>query len=199
MRRASPTAPLNEPTLKAHQRTVGKNDEWLTPPEILKPLGRFALDPAAPVTRPWRTAIDYFTILDGGLDREWWGRVWLNPPFNRYERPRWMEKMADHGNGIMLVPAATETDAFDRYVWQKAQAVCFIKGRPHFHYADGKRAKANCGCSIALVAYGEANASILEASGLGVTLILNPTDDGCTDVVDPAGGIQGVGPAHWKS
>ncbi len=78
--------------------------------------------------------------------------------------------MADHGNGIMLIPAATETEAFFEHVWKRADAVCFVRGRPHFHYLDGTRAKANCGCSIALVAYGMTNLVKLEESGLGMVV-----------------------------
>lgn len=84
-----------------------------------------------------------------------------------------MRKMADHGNGIMLIPAATETRAFDEFVWQRADAVCFVKGRPHFHYVDGGRASFNCGTAIVLVAYGQENVEILLNSGLGKTLRLN--------------------------
>ena len=32
--------------MKKHQNTIGKTDEWLTPPEIIKALGEFDLDPA---------------------------------------------------------------------------------------------------------------------------------------------------------
>jgi hypothetical protein len=159
--------------MKQHQRTEGMNDEWLTPPEILAALGSFDLDPCAPASRPWPTARDHISLPADGLAAEWWGRVWCNPPFNRYARPRWMRKMADHGNGIMLIPAATETEAFDAQVWKRADAVCFVKTRPHFHFVDGRRARANCGTAIALVAYGEANAAQLQAANLGQTLKLN--------------------------
>lgn len=159
--------------MKKHQRTEGMNDEWLTPPEILTALGRFDLDPCAPTARPWPTARRHVALPRNGLAHKWRGRVWLNPPFNRYARPKWMAKMARHGNGIMLVPAATETEAFDAYVWRQAAAVCFVKKRPHFYFVDGRRARANCGCSIALVAYGKANAAKLKAANLGTTLLLN--------------------------
>ena len=159
--------------MKAHQKTIGQNDEWLTPPKMLDALGSFDLDPCSPINRPWWTAKVCLTILDDGLKSDWQGRVWLNPPFNRYERPVWMRKMADHGNGIMMIPAATETKAFDDFVWKRADAVCFVKGRPHFHFVDGKRASFNCGTAIALVAYGSENTKILAASELGRTILLN--------------------------
>ena len=156
--------------MKAHQRTVGKNDEWLTPPHIIDALGPFDLDPCAPIVRPWETAAHHYTSEDDGLSREWFGRVWLNPPFNRYQRPVWMRRMAEHGNGIMLVPAAAETEAFQEYVFGVSDAICFMRGRPHFHHVTGERATANSGCTIVLVAYGQDNAAALMRSGLGVVV-----------------------------
>lgn len=159
--------------MKAHQKTIGKNDEWLTPPAILDALGSFDLDPCSPINPPWWTAKVCLTELNDGLRAEWHGRVWLNPPFDRRQRPEWMRKMADHGNGIMLIPAATETKAFDEFVWKRADAICFVKGRPHFHFVCGKRAAFNCGTAIALVAYGAENVATLSASNLGRTILLN--------------------------
>lgn len=158
--------------MKKHQSTIGKNDEWLTPPTILECLGEFDLDPCAPTVRPWDTAKTHLTEPENGLACQWTGRVWINPPFNRNERPKWMAKAASHGNAIMLIPAATETKAFFESVWAKAHSVLFLEGRPHFHYIDGTRARANCGTAICLVAYGENNSKILKDSGLGKFLEL---------------------------
>ncbi len=158
--------------MKHHQRTVGINDEWLTPPEILRALGVFDLDPCAPARRPWPTAKRHIALPKNGLTSKWSGRVWLNPPFNRYARPEWMKRMAKHGDGIMLVPAATETEAFDAFIWRGATAVCFVKKRPHFHYVNGVRAKANCGTAIVLVAYGDSNAATLAKAKLGRVVVL---------------------------
>jgi hypothetical protein len=157
--------------MKAHQQTIGKNDEWLTPPEIMEVLGAFDLDPCAPVDRPWDTAKAHYTILDDGLRQPWHGRVWLNPPFNRRERGKWMKRMAEHNNGIMLVPAACETKHFADYVWGKCAGVLMLDKRPHFHCVDGARAGANSGCTICLVAYGQDNLGVLKRSGLGFPLV----------------------------
>lgn len=157
--------------MKHHHACVGKNDEWLTPPEIIRSLGAFDLDPCTPSVRPWDTAATHFSLPMDGLTAKWFGRVWLNPPFNRYARPKWMEKMAQHGNGMMLVPAATETDAFESFVWQHATAVCFLSGRPHFHFVDGARAKFNSGTAICIAAYGYDNRLALENAKLGRVVI----------------------------
>ena len=152
-------------SLSSHQKNGG-HDEWLTPPEIVKALGEFDLDPCSPVVRPWDTATKHFNVHDDGLAQDWTGRVWLNPPFGR-EAVKWLRKMAEHGNGVALIPARTETAMFYECVWNVAQAVCFMKGRPHFHYVDGRRAAANSGAPICFVAYGWQNAHALVDSGLG--------------------------------
>lgn len=153
-------------SLSAHQSAKMKNDEWLTPPEILAKLGRFDLDPCAPTKRPWDTAAKHYTVNDDGLSRPWDGRVWCNPPFGAIA-VKWLRKMAEHGNGIALIPARTETSMYFECVWGVADAVLFLKGRPHFHYVDGKKAKFNSGAPIALIAYGKNNATILRESKLG--------------------------------
>lgn len=154
--------------MKKHQSTIGKNDEWITPKDILQPLGYFDLDPCAAMSQPWTTAEHHWT--NNGLSHQWHGRVWLNPPFNRYERPKWMQRMAEHGNGIMLVPGALETKAFKQWVYPYAKCLLAIDGRPHFCYVDGTKAKANSGCTIVLVAYSNFDMEILKRSGLGRVL-----------------------------
>jgi len=67
--------------LSAHQKNGG-HDEWLTPPEILRALGAFDLDPCAPVVRPWETAAQHYTAQDDGLALPWNGSVFLNWPYS---------------------------------------------------------------------------------------------------------------------
>jgi hypothetical protein len=154
--------------LSAHQSARMKNDEWLTPPEILAKLGPFDLDPCSPEAdrRPWATAKQHYSKSQDGLAQPWAGRVWLNPPFGR-EAVRWLRKLVEHGNGIALVPARTETAMFYETVWNVADAVCFMRGRPHFHYVTGERAPANSGAPIAFIAYGRHNADALRLADLG--------------------------------
>ncbi|MCC2608371.1 phage N-6-adenine-methyltransferase [Neorhizobium petrolearium] len=152
-------------TIGSHQRTVGKSQTHLTPPFIIHRLGPFDLDPCAALGQPWATAKRHFTIEDDGLSQPWGGRVWLNPPFDRYQVGRWIGKLAEHGNGICLVHARTEADWF-RPIWERADAILFLADRLHFHTIDGKRQPANSGAPIVLAAFGEANAMQLAACGL---------------------------------
>lgn len=93
-------------------------DEWLTPPEIVRSLGDFDLDPCSPINRPWDTAKKHLTVIDDGLNQEWNGSVWCNPPYGK-EAVKWLEKCAEHNNCIALVFARTETKMFFSEVWEK--------------------------------------------------------------------------------
>lgn len=147
-----------------HSATMLK-DEWLTPPEIIRALGKFDLDPCSPINRPWDTADSHYTASDNGLSRPWVGRVWCNPPYGR-ETGKWLERCADHGDAVALIFARTETQDWVRWIWGSADAVMFLFGRLHFYHVDGRRASANSGAPSALVAYGRGNVEALRRSGL---------------------------------
>lgn len=156
-------------SMKSHQPQASTNVDWVTPRWILEPLGSFDLDPCTPHQMPWDTAAMRYTRSHDGLLSRWFGRVWLNPPFDKKSRGLFLEKMAMHGNGIVLVPASTEAKWFD-WIWGYADSVLFLHKRPYFHYPDGRRAAANSGCSICLASYGCRNVEALQKSGLGVNL-----------------------------
>ena len=155
-------------SMGSHQSADAGTHTWLTPPEILTALGPFDLDPCAcPDPRPWSTATTHWTREDMPLKRAWTGRVWLNPPFG--PKPvvgAFMRRMADHGHGIALLFARTETEVFFETVWSRASGVLFLQGRPHFHHPDGRRAGANSGAPVCLIAYGQPDAEILRSCRL---------------------------------
>lgn len=147
----------------AHDRTTGKED-WLTPPEIIRALGPFDLDPCSPMPRPWDTAAKHYTMADNGLMKEWEGRVWMNPPYGN-ETERWMRKLAHHGNGIALIFARTETKAFFPWVWGHASAFLWVKGRINFYTKEGRRG-GTAGAPSVLIAYGSECAAKLKECGI---------------------------------
>ena len=150
----------------------------MSPPSIIRSLGHFDLDPCAAEEQPTWAAMDYFTVQDDGLSQPWEGRVWLNPPYGR-KVAFWLRRLADHGNGIALIFARTETAMFFESVWRSAAALLFIEGRLHFHFPNGQRAPANAGAPSVLIAYGEDNAIALRDSGIdGAFVRLDPVHDG---------------------
>lgn len=144
------------------------NDTWLTPPEIIKALGEFDLDPCTPKHMPWRTAKNMLCKeRDGdGLTCPWKGRVWLNPPYGR-ETFKWLDKLAEHGSGIALIFARTETRGFHETVFRKALGVFFFEGRLKFHKADGTKS-GTANAPSCLVAYSREDCdAIVEAERRG--------------------------------
>ena len=146
-----------------HEAPVkGATNIWLTPPEIIRQLGEFDLDPCflPEDIRPWNTAHHHFTEETDGLKQDWFGRVWLNPPYGQ-ETTKWLEKMALHGCGTSLIYARTETRWFHDYIWDAADAVFFPKGRIQFKLPNGMDYKGSPGTGSCLVAYGPKDADKL--------------------------------------
>ena len=142
---------MNKGTYFCHPKSV----EWYTPPWIFSTLGLdFDLDPCSPVDGPVTPAGHHFTAHDDGLSREWFGMVWLNPPYGK-ETGKWLNRMSLHNRGVALIYARTETEFFHRYVWTCASGVFFFRGRLHFIGADGEVSLRNAGGPSCLVAYGQ--------------------------------------------
>lgn len=122
-------------------------------------------------------ARQHYSAEDDGLSKPWFGRVWCNPPYG-LEAAKWLERLADHGNGVALIFARTETSMFFEQVWKKADGLLFLRGRLHFHHVDGTRAAANAGAPSVLVAYGTSNVLALGRSNIpGICLRLPANDN----------------------
>ncbi|TVR81426.1 MAG: adenine methyltransferase [Chitinophagaceae bacterium] len=136
--------------------------EWLTPPELVKKLGTFDLDPCTPINPPFLHAKENYNMNDDGLSKKWFGRVYMNPPYGR-GMEKWIEKLKIHGNGIALIFARTETKCFFNHIWDDADAILFVKGRIKFYNIEGKQ-KGTPGSPSVFIAYGKENADKLEQS-----------------------------------
>lgn len=142
---------------------------WLTPRWILDALGEFDLDPCCPPEMPWRTAKRMIHQPEDGLNAEWSGRVWLNPPYGR-GIDKWMKKMAEHNNGVALVFARTDAKWFRDYVFDAATTIFFLARRVRFCTPDGVEGGSPAASSV-LVSYGERIADKILAARNGGKLI----------------------------
>ena len=158
-----------------HHRQQQGTDTWLTAPWVIEDLGgwrSFHLDPCAVMPRPWRTACAHYYPPINGLESPWpvGKRIFCNPPYSNIAP--WLRRMAEHGRGVALIFARTDTDAFHRYVFGGASAVLFIRGRLHFHRPDGSLplrkggSPANAGGPSVLCAYGFDDADVLAGCGI---------------------------------
>ncbi len=127
-------SPLEE-SCTSTRSAAKKSDCWYTPPSIIdlviQVLGEIDLDPCADDGRHIPAQLHY-TAMDDGLKQQWFGRVFMNPP---YSCPGvWMSKLQSElgrvREAIALVPAATDTNWLSPVL--KSQPVCFWKGRIKF-------------------------------------------------------------------
>ena len=146
------------------ERCKSTKVEWLTPPELVIKLGKFDLDPCSPINAPFLHATINYTISDDGLVKDWFGRVYLNPPHGR-GMEIWLEKLKFHGNGIALIFARTETKCFFDHISNNAEAILFVKGRIRFYHISGIQA-GTPGAPSVFIAYGKENALALKNSGI---------------------------------
>ena len=150
-----------------------RTDDWLTPPELIKSLGEFDLDPCSPEKRPWDTAKNHMSFIDNGLMLPWTGRVWLNPPYS--DLLSWLNRAAMHQNVTALVFTRTETRAFQEFVFPYAHSLLFINGRIFFHDVNGIKAKSSGGAASVLISYDEYNSEkIAEANIKGFHVSTTP-------------------------
>ena len=139
--------------MTVHEAGIGATIEWYTPPDLFRRLGlTFDLDPASPGADvvPWVPADRHYTPGDNGLLQPWVGRVWLNPPYGE-PGVAFIQRLIEHGDGIALLPARTETRIFQQAA-SSADAVCFLRDRLHFIRADGRQSRSSF--ASALLAYG---------------------------------------------
>jgi len=156
--------PFNPPTRS------GRSQIHLTPRSIVDALGPFDLDPCAANPRPWDCARVNYTLHENGLRQRWHGRVWLNPPFDRYEVGVWISRLAEHGRGVALLHARTDTVWFQR-CWECASGLLFLGARVRFLRADGCELPFNTGAPCVLVAFGDHDLAALRGCGLAGALV----------------------------
>lgn len=111
-----------------------KTDDWATPMKVFRQLDyefHFELDVCADDINA--KCSRYFTKAENGLEQDWTGICWMNPPYGK-TIGQWMAKAyqsAQNGATVVcLVPS--RTDASWWHEWAMKGEVRFIRGRLRF-------------------------------------------------------------------
>lgn len=131
--------------------------EWYTPAEYVeaarKLMGGIDLDPASSdAAQKTIRAKHYFTQNDNGLEKEWTGRVWLNPPYGDTIGP-FVSRLVEAVKSKSVTEAVLLThNSCDTGWWHEAvaasAAVLFTRGRINFQRSDGFTASPPLGQSF---------------------------------------------------
>ncbi len=132
----------NKLLAKAHVSQNTGDNEWYTPKEYITSaewvLRGIDLDPASTSeANEIVKAHVYYTADANGLDQEWHGRVWMNPPYASGLIDKFSQKLIEQlqkGNvteAIVLVNNATDTKWL-QLMLEWCNAICFPQGRIHF-------------------------------------------------------------------
>jgi DNA N-6-adenine-methyltransferase (Dam) len=154
-----------------HESSIGKSDDWFTPPEYFEAIGlEFDLDPAHPGADAEHCYVPVkwiYTKEEDGLIQPWTGLVWLNMPFGgRRGHVPWLVKFFDHANGIAIVRSYTSSGWWHAHM-HRAEMIVFPRGKTKFVQPNGVIGKQP-GHGIVLVGMGEVACEALKASGLGM-------------------------------
>jgi len=132
---------------KPHIAYNSGNNEWYTPSEYIESarvvMGSIDVDPASSdLANTVVKATAFYTIDNSGLDKEWKGNIWLNPPYSNDLISVFIDKLiSEYENNnikeaIVLVNNATETKWFQNLM-NIAISVCFTSGRVKYWCANG--------------------------------------------------------------
>lgn len=133
-----------------HVSNNSGENEWYTPERFIEAarltMGQIDLDPASSerANKTVKAGVIY-TIEDDGLNQEWFGNVWMNPPYAQPLMSKFSEKLISElpelCTAIVLVNNATETKWFQSMA-KKANAICFPETRIKFIDKEGKESGA---------------------------------------------------------
>lgn len=165
----TPKAIVQEVLKRPHVSFNSGNNEWYTPAEYIEAareaMSSIDLDPASnDIAQRVVKADTYYTAETNGLDKEWFGNVWLNPPYASELIGKFIDKLIsereNYEQAIVLVNNATETEWFSKLI-SIADAVCFPKSRVKFYMPDGKTGAPLQGQAVVYI--GENKSSFFES------------------------------------
>ncbi|MBW2180922.1 MAG: ParB N-terminal domain-containing protein [Deltaproteobacteria bacterium] len=119
-----------------------ETNEWYTPDciieDVFQVLGGIDLDPCSDLGGNV-AAKTIFTKEDDGLSKDWFGSVFMNPPYGG-DALDWAKKIISEPIDQAIVLVASNTDArYFHLLLDWCDSVCFVKGRLEFKPGFGQK------------------------------------------------------------
>lgn len=128
--------------INARLNSFSGDNEWYTPARYIdmarEVMGTIDVDPASnEVAQRTVRATTYYTAETNGLDKDWYGRVWMNPPYSNPDVQQFSEKViAEYQSGrvteaIVLTNNSADT-GWHRALQDACARMCTTTGRIRF-------------------------------------------------------------------
>lgn len=164
-------------------------DSWSTPEWLIDlcidVVGPFDVDPAThELARKIVAARTYYTAQTNGLDKSWWGNVWLNPPYSTELIRQFASKaLAEWARGdianMFVLTNTSHSVGWWKDLASKASAVVLLSKRVSFWHPDPNAICERPRYDNTLFYFGDEAgrvAELFEDHGLVLT-IYKPSDD----------------------
>jgi hypothetical protein len=176
--------------VSAGRQSVTSNKDWCTPIKYVAAVkqlwgGKIDLDPCSSKYSIVGAATEFLLPGTDGLREEWnYPTIYVNPPYgNDRERGTtirdWFKKIAvthqRYNNEIIaLVPVATNTSHWKKYVFPIASSICFLYDTRLKFIIEGTDSNKGAPMSCCVIYYGGRRSSFMDVfSPFGATLPLS--------------------------
>ncbi|HEX7999868.1 MAG TPA: DNA N-6-adenine-methyltransferase [Pyrinomonadaceae bacterium] len=156
--------------MTAGRKVIGQSQDWGTPPKYVNAVrdffgGMIHLDPCSNRHSIVNAVVEYSLPRCDGLREAWnFPTVYVNPPYGIDQEhgtsiKDWLRKCEEanrlhQSEVVALVPVATNTGHWKKYIYGKATAICFLYDTRLRFLVDGQDAGKGAPMSCALVYWG---------------------------------------------
>ena len=157
--------------MTAGRKVNSVSQDWGTPQRYIEAVkevfdGRINLDPCSNKHSIVNATVEYRLPDHDGLRESWnFKKIYVNPPYGA-DRERgttikhWLYRCAqankNYGSEVLaLIPVATNTGHWKKYVWGRATAVCFLYDTRLRFLVEGRDEGKGAPMSCAMVYWGE--------------------------------------------
>jgi hypothetical protein len=156
--------------MTAGRKVVTENKDWGTPPKYVEAVreffGTIHLDPCSNRYSIVNALVEYCLPAHNGLKESWsFPTIYVNPPYGVDREhgtsiKNWLRKCEEanrlYGSEVIaLVPVATNTGHWKKYMYGRATAICFLYDTRLRFLVDGEDGGKGAPMSCAIIYWGQ--------------------------------------------